>query len=220
MRQTRVLWIIGILLLLVSSYAYSASCTSIVLVTGFEPFDQYDVNPSQMIAETLNGSTLEGAEIIGIVLPVDFNESVLIATQAIEHYSPLLVISIGLDARSRTIKVEKIAMNLKRYQKPDGTWSFPRRIEPSGPLLRLSPLHTKDMVSAMKQAQIPARQSVFAGTYVCNSLFYQLLGFAAVHNSTIKIGFIHVPLLDSQDPQGIPLQTMVDAVKIAIQKSI
>lgn len=220
MRKTGVLRIIGILFLLISSCAYSTSCTSIVLVTGFEPFNQYDVNPSQIIAETLNGSTLEGAEIVGIVLPVDFNESVLIATHAIEHYSPILVISVGLDARSRTIKVEKIAVNLKRYQKPDGTWSFPHRIESFGPLLRLSPLHTKDMVNAMKQAQIPVSQSMFAGTYVCNSLFYQLLGYVTVHNSTIKIGFIHVPLLDSQDPRGMPLQTMVDAVQIAIQKSI
>lgn len=211
---------IGILFLLSLSCAYSASCAPVVLVTGFEPFQNYTVNPSQMIAEALNGSSLAGAEIVGVVLPVDFNESVILAEQSIEQYHPMLVLSIGLVATSSTIKVEKIGMNLKRYQKDDGSWSFPRLIDKKGPFLRISPLNTKDIVDEIKKAQIPAHQSIFAGTYVCNSLFYQLLGYVHEQNLTTKVGFIHVPLLDSQDPQGLPLQIMVNAVKIAIQTSL
>jgi len=39
-------------------------------------------------------------------------------------------------------------------------------------------------------------------------------------NLSITVGFLHVPLLDSQNPSGMPLQMMVDAVKIAIQESL
>ena len=48
------------------------SFAPIVLITGFEPFNGYEINPSQLIAETLNGQNIEDAEIIGIVLPVNF----------------------------------------------------------------------------------------------------------------------------------------------------
>jgi pyroglutamyl-peptidase len=154
------------------------------------------------------------------VLPVDFNASVERATQAIEQYHPVLVISMGLAARSHSINVEKIGINLKRYPTGNSTWSFPRRIDPAGPLFRFSPLPTKDIVSKMRDVNISAHQSLFAGTYVCNAVFYQLLGYATTQNSSIKIGFIHVPLLDTQDPQGMTLETMVEAVKIAIQKSL
>jgi pyrrolidone-carboxylate peptidase len=87
-------------ILLVPLAACNASGAKVVLVTGFEPFGSHSINPSQIIAETLNGSILNDAEIIGLVLPVDFNKSVENTIEAIEHYQPDLVISLGLDARS------------------------------------------------------------------------------------------------------------------------
>jgi len=196
------------------------SSSKVVLVTGFEPFGVYLTNPSQLIAETLNGSTLNDAEIIGIVLPIDFDKSVEITRDAIEQYHPDMVISLGLHAKSPMIEVEKIGFNLKRYQKDDGTWSFPQRIDKNGPFLRITSLKTNDIARKIRDANIPARQSFFAGMYICNALFYEVLGFAEDQNLNSTIGFIHVPLLDSQSPSGMPLETMVDAVKIAILESL
>jgi len=220
MRRQRIGYVIGILILLFPIGLYSASGAQVVLITGFEPFGNYTVNPSQLIAEALNGSTLNDAEIVGVVVPVDFDESVQITTDAIQQYHPDLVISLGLNARSQAVRIEKIGVNLKRYPKNDGTWSFPRRIDVSGPFLRFSPFHTANIVRRIREANISVQQSCFAGTYICNSLFYQLLGYVSEQNSSIKVGFIHVPLLDSQNPQGMPLETMVDAVKIAIEVSL
>ena len=204
--------------LLVSSSGVSAH--SVVLVTGFEPFDNYSVNPSGLIAEALNGSSVENATIIGIVLPVDFNSSIEDAVAAIEQYHPVLVISAGLNANTHRINVEKIGYNIKRYQKENGLWSFPRRIETTGPWIRISPLHTNEIVRNIRNAHISVQQSFFTGMYVCNSLFYQLLGYVTTHNLSIPVGFIHVPLLDTQDPSGMPLQQMVDAVHIAVETSL
>ena len=175
MKHQRIVQVIGIFILLFPIGMYSASGAQVVLVTGFEPFGNYTVNPSQLIAEALNGSIINDAEIVGMVLPVDFNESVKMATDAIEHYHPILVISLGLNARARGIEIEKIGVNLKRYPKDDGTWSFPQRIDVSGPFLRFSSLHTIDIVRKIREANISVQQSYFAGTYVCNTLFYQLL---------------------------------------------
>jgi len=173
-----------------------------------------------VVAETLNGSILADAEIVGIVLPVNFTVSVERVIGAIEQYHPALVLSLGLNAKSQAIEIEKIGLNLKRYPKDDGTWSFPQRIEKNGPFVRLTSLNTLNIVRTIRQANIPAKQSFFAGTYVCNAVFYGTLGYSKSQYLNTSIGFIHMPLLDSQDPQGLPVETLVDAVKIAIEVSL
>ncbi len=220
MRRRSWFIVIGLVLLVVSSGTMGATATRLVLVTGFEPFGVYPTNPSQVIVESLNGSSIADAEIIGVVLPVNFTTSVDYAIDAIELYHPDVVISLGLMAKADRIEVEKIGVNLKRYPLGDGRWSFPRLIEKKSRLLRITSLPTNDIARKILEAGIPARQSFFAGTYVCNALFYGLLGYVVEKNLTTVIGFIHVPLLDSQDPQGMPLEQMVDAVKIAIQESL
>ncbi|HWR27585.1 MAG TPA: hypothetical protein VN377_04000, partial [Candidatus Thermoplasmatota archaeon] len=108
MRRRVGLLFIGIFILVVSFGVSSGTGAKVVLVTGFEPFGTYPINPSQVIAETLNGSTLHDAEIIGIILPVNFTTSVERAKEAIELYKPDVVISLGLNAKAEVIEVEKI----------------------------------------------------------------------------------------------------------------
>jgi pyroglutamyl-peptidase len=220
MRHQKVFLAFGIFFVFVSLGVCGASGTPVVLVTGFEPFGQYTTNPSQLLAETLNGSSLYGSEIVGVVLPVDFDASVERTKEAIQRYHPDLIISLGLSPRSHSIKVEKIGINLKRFQKDDGTWSLPHLIDKTGPLFRITSLDTKAVVGKIREARIPVQQSFFAGMYVCNAEYYGVLGY--IHDQTLNTtaGFIHVPLLDSQDPQGMPLEIMIDAVKIAIQAGL
>jgi pyroglutamyl-peptidase len=220
MRLRQGFLVIGIFILVVPFGIFGVTGAKVVLVTGFEPFGTYETNPSQVIAETLNGSTLNDAEIIGVVLPVNFTTSVERTRDAIEQYQPDVVISLGLNAKSKVIEVEKIGVNLKRYPTDEGRWSFPQRIDKNGPFLRFTSLRTNDIARKIREADIPAKQSFFAGSYICNALFYGILGYANDQNLNTSIGFIHVPLLDSQDPQGMPLERMVDAVKIAIQVSL
>jgi pyroglutamyl-peptidase len=212
--------IIVIVLLVFPCTTVVVSANRVVLVTGFEPFGVYPTNPSQVVAETLDGSSLDDADIIGLVLPVNFTTAVEHAIDAIEWYHPDVVISLGLDVKAKGIEVEKVGVNLKRFPLGDGRWSFPRFLERKSPFLRFTSLHTYTMVRKIRDADIAAKQSFFAGTYVCNALFYGLLGYVNDQGLNTSIGFIHVPLLDSQDPEGMSFDTMVDGVKIAIQESL
>jgi pyroglutamyl-peptidase len=220
MKRTYVLISIGIVLFCTVSCAGAASSMPVVLVTGFAPFGNYTVNPSGLIAETLNGSTVAGALVVGVVLPVDYNESVEIALQAIQQYQPVLVISCGLNARAQNVHVEKIAVNLRRYDLGNGHLSFPKQIDVAGPMVRTSRLPVGKLVKAIREANLSAQQSFFAGMYVCNCLFYKLLKYAYEHNDSTVVGFLHVPLLDSQSPQGMALGDMVDTVTLVIQTSL
>lgn len=191
-----------------------------VLLTGFGPFNIYDVNPSQLIVEELNGEIIDGAEVIGLILPVDFSESVENITKAIDDYEPNIVISTGLSPRAKKINVEKIGINIKMYPRTEKLWFIPRLLERFGPLFRPSNLATKDIVSNINEAGIPSRQSFYAGFYICNAVLYGTLGYIKEKQLPIKSGFIHVPLLTSQDPGGMELNDMVDSIKIAIQTSL
>ena len=192
---------------------------TVVLVTGFGPFSVYDINPSELIAKELDGDTIENATVIGIILPVDFTESVEVATQAIETYDPDIVISLGLAAPAGWIRVEKVGLNLRR-KNVSGKIIY-TRLDPCGPLIRLSSIPTFFISRDIRRAWIPARQSFRAGIYICNALLYGTLGYIKENNLPIKMGFIHVPLLKSQDPKkGMDLEDMVEATRIAIQVCI
>lgn len=192
---------------------------TVVLVTGFGPFSIYDINPSELITEELDGEIIENATVIGINLPVNFTESVEVATQAIETYNPDFVISLGLAAPASWIRVEKVGLNLRR-KNVSGRLIY-TKLDHDGPLFRLSSIPTFYISRDIRRAWIPARQSFHAGIYICNALLYGLLGYIKENNLPIKIGFIHVPLMKSQDPKkGMDLEDMIDATRIAIQVCI
>jgi pyroglutamyl-peptidase len=230
MKYIRSIIIIGIILLItISSIGSSLSTVSlsgevknlqdnetVILVTGFGPFSVYDINPSELIAEELDGEVIEDAVVFGIILPVNFTESVEVATQAIETYNPDFIISLGLAAPARWIRVEKVGLNLRR-KNVSGRLIF-KRLDPNGPLFRLSSIPTFCISREIRKAGIPASQSFRAGIYICNALLYGVIGYINENNLEIKAGFIHVPLLKSQDPKkGMDLEDMVKATRIAIQ---
>lgn len=180
-----------------------------VLVTGFEPFGPWDSNPSGEVALALNGTMVGSVRIAGIILPVTFNSSYIRLRQAIDRYEPAAVIALGLDGSARWIQVERMALNLQH----PSLWQF-SFINASGPLLRGTTLPSRAIVAALREEGIAARQSWFAGLYVCNYVFYRLQ--ADAQRQGILAGFIHVPPTPSQKPYGMDLSTTLQAVRTAI----
>jgi len=179
----------------------------VVLVTGFEPFGGYDVNPSELIAEDLNGTTIDGVKIVGISLEVEWNISYNKTLELIERYDPCAVVSIGLAPKSSIIRLEKLAVNLRW----DECFPFVRLIQKGSPFLLATDVNLHEISVDMKKENISSRVSYFAGFYLCNYLFYRLLDYKEKNDPELKVVFIHVPPLDEMN-----LQEMTDGVKIAI----
>lgn len=193
--------------------------SQIILITGFGPFGNNEINPSQLIVETLNGTIIDGANIIGIILPVNFTTSIEVLTNEIDLINPDFVLCFGLDVNSCSFQLEKIGLNLKRDPYEDKLF-YIRKIDPNGPLFRISSLPTFTISKEIRKAGIFARQSIYAGIYVCNTVLYSVLGYISKNNLDIKAGFIHVPNLTSEDPKGMDLDTMLKASRIAINVCI
>lgn len=67
-----------------------------ILLTGFEPFLDYKLNPTMQIVENLNGEKIEDYHIIGRILSVDFQQSAEQLKRHIEEIEPQIIISLGL----------------------------------------------------------------------------------------------------------------------------
>ncbi len=193
--------------------ASSSQSEDVVLVSGFEPFDRWDSNPSGELAHALNDTMLGGVHVVGVVLPVSFEDAYPRLRMAFDRYSPSAVIALGLDGSARVIEVERMAVNLQ-HPAMFG-FSF---VNGSGPFVRHTRLPTGDIVAALHDDGVDARQSWFAGLYVCNHVFYRLLGDAVRRD--ISAGFIHVPPLPSQDPSGMPFDVMLRGIRTAVNVTV
>ena len=69
--------------------------------------------------------------------------------------------------------------------------------------------------SAIEAAGFPGAVSNTAGTFVCNDTLYTLLHH--YRDSSVKVGFIHVPQLPQQGSPSLPLEDTLRAVTAAIQ---
>lgn len=190
----------------------------IILVVGFGPFLNYTINPSELIAAELDGETINNAEIIGLQVQPDlsnFSESIGIVYQAIEDYNPDYVFSIGLAAKFEKIRIEKIGYNLKIEIKENSSLE---KLIPNGHWLHISPFPAIKIVRELRKEGIPSQTSLYAGLSLCNGMLYSVLHYTDVNDLDIKSGFIHVPLHKTEEnPDGMELQTMVNATRIIIQ---
>ena len=165
-----------------------------LLLTGFEPFLKFPVNPTMKIAEELHGMEIGSYQIHSEVLPVDFNKSGDALLEHIRKIQPDAVISLGLAGGRSKITPERIAINVNDGP-ADNTGHIPvdEPIDGNGADGYLTTLPIREMVNALKDAGLPAEVSNTAGTYLCNNVMYKALHFANQERPEMKSGFIHIP---------------------------
>jgi pyroglutamyl-peptidase len=165
-----------------------------LLLTGFEPFRDYSINPTMNIVEELNGITIGDMKVIGKILLVDFQRSGDQIVQYFEEIQPDAVISLGLAAGRYKITPERIAINCNDGEEDNrGYKPVSEPIIEDGPDGLFSSLPIQKIVDALKQRKYPAEISNTAGTYLCNHVMYRMLYHLRQKNLNIPAGFIHIP---------------------------
>ena len=187
-----------------------------ILVTGFEPFATSSLNPSGGIIKALIGDDLVTA-----ILPVVFGQASSKLKELIDLHKPSAVLCLGQAEGRSEMTPERVAINLDNARIADNAGNQPleQRIMADGPDGYFSTLPIEKMVASMKAAGIPASISLSAGTFVCNHIFYVLQDY--LKNSSVKSGFMHVPLMDEQRKEyptlpTMPIRQMIAGVEIAL----
>jgi len=165
-----------------------------LLLTGFEPFLSFTVNPTMKIVEDLDGEMVGDFEVIGKVMTVDFASSGQQLLEHIKAVDPDVVISLGLAGGRYKITPERIAINCKDGEADNkGYRPIDEPIHENGLAGYMSTLPIRKMVDALIEKGYPAEISNTAGTYLCNNVMYEGLHYAALHKPSMRSGFIHIP---------------------------
>ncbi|HSI68348.1 MAG TPA: pyroglutamyl-peptidase I [Planococcus sp. (in: firmicutes)] len=165
-----------------------------LLLTGFEPFLDYTVNPTMKIIEELDGVLIGGYRVEGKVMPVDFTSSGAKMLGWITELQPDAVISLGLAAGRFKITPERIAINFKDGPVDnEGNRPVDEPIQKKGEPGYLSTLPIRKMVDRLKAEGLPADVSNTAGAYLCNNVMYESLHYANAQKPDMPAGFIHIP---------------------------
>jgi pyroglutamyl-peptidase len=161
-----------------------------VLVTGFGPFLSHGHNPSEALARALAGVRMGAVEFVAHApLPVAYGRAAAEALAAARSRGAEGIAALGLAARTPHVRVERGGRNLATDPAPDGDGTIRLGLEaiPGGPPLRQTVLPVATVVEHLRAAGIDAIASDDAGGYVCNDLYYRLLG------EPLPVLFVHVP---------------------------
>ena len=195
-----------------------------ILVTGFDPFGGETVNPAYEAVKLLP-DTIGGAQIFKLEIPTVFSLSGPAVEEGIKKYQPDVVLCVGQAGGRASISVEKVAINFVDARIPDNNGEQPldEPLQADGPAAYFSTLPVKAMVQHVKDAGLPCYLSYTAGTYVCNSIMYNVLYMCEKRYPGIRAGFIHVPYACGQvidkanTTPSMPLETIAKSLEYAIE---
>lgn len=194
-----------------------------VILTGFTPFGDLAVNPSELvvkrIAERASSLGLDG--LVTEVLQTEFAAAGARIVEMIRMHNPHLVLMVGVSEGLKAISLERVALNLDDAESPDnaGESRIGKLILPDGPKAYWSTLPLERINAELEARGIPVVISNHAGTYVCNHVFYLARHQVEQSDSQTYCGFVHIPLISeaskTRDNQtkGLPLEVMVAAIE-------
>ncbi|WP_303964757.1 pyroglutamyl-peptidase I [Sporosarcina ureae] len=194
-----------------------------VLLTGFEPFLDYPINPTEEVVKAIISEGITGLEIIPKILSVRFNHSEKELLKAIEETNPDVVVMLGLAAGRSKITPERIAINVKDGDLDnEGYAPSDESIDPAGADGIFSTLPIREMTNQLVEAGLPSVISNTAGTYLCNNIMYAALNYAQKQETSYRAGFIHIPashelaLVNKKLPSW-SLDDLVKSVRICLE---
>jgi pyroglutamyl-peptidase len=174
-----------------------------ILVTGFGPFLNYTVNPSENVAKALLGSECEV-----LILPVTYRGARRAFQEKLKQNSYDFLLSFGLAGKRKTLTLEVNAYNEKSAPvKDEEGVSFSKQlIFPRGKKVLTNPLPLDDWVASLNQEGILAKTSHDPGRFICNEIAYLALA------SKIPCLFVHLPALNA-----LPISEDIRAGKILLR---
>jgi len=191
-----------------------------ILLTGFEPFAEITLNPSQCIVDHFQA--LRRDDLITRILPTEYQRAGECIEEAIHTTHPDAVISLGVAQSRQTISLERIAVNVDDASIADnaGHLASGELITLDGPVAYWSTLPIQAMKAALEAADIPVSISNHAGAYICNHVFYTARHTLDSLGRSIPSGFIHVPDLlkiEGETSTGLALETIIEAVELCLK---
>jgi len=199
-----------------------------ILLTGFEPFDGDSVNPAGEVAKRLDGRVIGDSVVRSVILPVQHEAARAVVAPRLAAPELAAVVHLGLAGGRARISLERVAVNVMDYSRPDAHGQVLRDVAcvEGGPAAYFSTLPLREMLAALIAEGIPAAISNTAGTYLCNDISYTTLHALAGLGLSIPAGFIHLPYVPSMvsehnlEEPSMDLSMMIRGIEIALPRTV
>ena len=170
-----------------------------ILVTGFDPFGEDEINPAIEAVKRL-ADEIAGAQIVKLEIPTVFGECADVVHEAILKEKPDYVLNIGQAGGRFALTPERVAINFDdgRIADNKGYQPIATPIHEDGQNAYFTQLPVKAMARAIRNAGLPSSVSTTAGTFVCNHIMYQVQYMIDKEFPDLKAGFMHIPYLPEQ----------------------
>lgn len=171
-----------------------------VLITGFEPYGGDKINPSEMVARSLEGRLICGRPLSVRILPAETRTLRERMEQTLLQEKPDVVIATAQFGGRTAIALERVAVNVLDFEHPDNVGVMRKGdvISRGGADARLSNLPFERIVEAWHANGVPCYVSNSAGTSLGNQMLYELLGLTESSASPVIVGLVHFPFLPAQ----------------------
>jgi pyroglutamyl-peptidase len=172
-----------------------------LLLTGFEPFLDVQLNPSGELARALDGARLRGGaggdlEVRGRVLPVAFERAPRELEVALDELGEgvAAVVSLGVH-RGSAFRLEERARSVFQSSQPDNDGQLGAAVELDGPPERRTTLDLERCERWLREAgAAEVSRSSDAGGYLCERIYRA--GLDAAQELHVPALFLHIPPVD------------------------
>ncbi len=176
------------------------------LVTAFAPFGGAASNSSLIVLNQLRLRDWGGRIEFHSPVPVEFNSAWKNIRQVMDRDQDWTGVLAFGQAENRTrLGIEQVALNFNNPRIPDNAGFKPAEgpIDPDAPILCGTniPWLNFDLSES-------SERSYSAGTYVCNNVMFHSLRWALAQKK--KAGFVHIPVLTSQQDQALEKAPRLD----------
>ena len=195
-----------------------------VLLTAFEPYDQWTTNSSWLALVELLKELPSGGSLVTRRYPVDLPALQEKLKQDLQREFDV-ILHLGQSPGASIIKLEAIALNAAGCLDERG--SELDEIIPGGPVAYRSNMPLSRWSTLLRTNHIPSVISYHAGTFLCNAIMYLShhelqLRVGSKRHSNCLVGFVHLPLATEQvaahgqSLPSLPLSTLARAVRLLV----
>lgn len=185
-----------------------------LLITGFDPFGHYQINPSWEVVKALPDK-IGTFSLTKLMLPNIYGLETRMLLEKAQEIEPDIILMLGMDSGTTKVHIDTVAINIQDALMEDNMgrrpWNKP--IIENGPAAYFATIPAHELVQQLQKEGLHVHLGYSSGGYVCNDVFYSVAH--KFNNTNTKFGFIHIPLLPQMvwdEKEALPLEQSLKIV--------
>ncbi len=190
-----------------------------LLITGFDPFGHYQINPSWEVVKALPDK-IGTFSLTKLILPNIYGLETRMLLEKAQEIEPDIILMLGMDSGTTKVHIDTVAINIQDALMEDNMgrrpWNKP--IIENGPAAYFATIPAHELVQQLQNEGLHVHLGYSSGGYVCNDVFYSVAH--KFNNTNTKFGFIHIPLLPQMvwdEKEALPLEQSLKIVTRIIE---